>query len=140
MTTRLLTNADLRQILFHAAAYLDPENGERAGQSPYLVEPGPSGFQVWCTAHDHPDGWSKFQLRCNRIFQQNCYPVGQCVWVWGIDIPAVYISTYGNHQVGTSPNRQEDLAWVEAKVRALFDDAGIPCPRIEVAEEQDCRS
>lgn len=140
MTTRLLTNADLRHLLFYAAAHLDPERGEKAGQSPYLIEPGPSGFQIWCTTQDHPKGWDGFQFCHNDMFAQDCHPVGQCVWMWGVDIPAVYISTYGHDQLGTGPDQPEDLAWLQAKVSALFEAADIPCPPIEIAERQECRS
>lgn len=115
-----------------------------------IFETGNSGFQVWCTPWDHPNGWSGIAMHAGA-FSKPCEFVGSVHWKWEEEkIVALEIETtayaladqkpeeYCNlHEIPagferrTIFNRDADIAWLKEKIEWLFAEAGVSLPPIE---------
>jgi hypothetical protein len=96
---------------------------------------------------DHPDGWDGIPLIAGA-FAKPCGFVGTATWKWeGEQIIAISLGTDAYDLADHRPelfarqsgenwfsihNRTDDLEWAEAKIRWLFEKAGVPCPTIEI--------
>ncbi len=103
-----------------------------------LFEPGSGGFQIWCTPDDHPKGWEGVPMDMGT-FAKPCAFIGSVVWGWtGEEITHLELETeaYDLRTVKQRPprvrNRPDDITWAKAKIRKLFEKAGVPCPPIRV--------
>ena len=112
-----------------------------------IFEAGNGGFQVWCTPHDRPQGWSGIALNAGA-FSKPCEYVGSVLWKWEDEkIAALEIETTAyaladqkpgeythstnlalNDRRRTIFNRDADIAWLKEKVAWLFAEAGVPLP------------
>ena len=122
-----------------------------------LFEAGHSGFQIWCTAKDCPQGWEDLVL-CAGGFSKPCGYVASVRWGWGEgdrqeQIVSVLLDTTAFELADQRPekyadfdgdigrrllpirNRAEDIRWARAKIRWLFRQAGVPCPPIVVVKD-----
>jgi hypothetical protein len=101
-----------------------------------------SGFNIWCTPEDHPQGWDGITL-IPGAFAKPCGFVGTATWKWdGEQVVGISLGTDAYDLADQRPeafskrsegdwisihNRPEDIEWAAAKVRWLFEQAGIPC-------------
>ncbi len=119
-----------------------------------LYEAGSAGFQIWCSPQDNPGGpWSEIQMFPGS-FPKAVEYVATVHWKWNDEtIVGLELSTcafaladrFPNHfsdsliagRIGMQSirNRADDIAWAKAKIRALFDLAGVRMPTIEIAED-----
>lgn len=110
-----------------------------------LFEAGNGGFQVWCTPHDRPQGWSGITMN-SGAFSKPCEYVGNVHWKWEDDkIAALEIETTAYALADQKPdeytqsmhlslndhrrtifNRDADIEWLKEKVTWLFAEAGVP--------------
>ncbi len=112
-----------------------------------LFDAGSSGFQLWCTPHDHPEGWQAIRM-IPGTFSKPCEYLGSVHWQWeGEQIVALQIETTAyalaeqlperftdqaeppvNDSRRTIHNRPEDIAWLIERVTWLFEEAGVELP------------
>ena len=110
-----------------------------------IFEAGSGGFQVWCTNHDHPQGWNGIIMN-SGAFAKRCEFVGGVHWKWEADkIVALQIETTAyalaeqkpdeysqttniilNDKLQSIFNRTEDIEWLQEKITWLFAEAGVP--------------
>jgi len=113
-----------------------------------IFEAGNSGFQLWCTPDDHPDGWEGVPMN-QCAFSKPCSYVASVSWGWeGERITHLTLSTDAyelSDHLGSAAgaqsegryalhNRPEDLVWAECKVRRLFQLAGVRIPPIVIED------
>ncbi|MFQ5616368.1 MAG: hypothetical protein ACE5GO_07920, partial [Anaerolineales bacterium] len=90
---------------------------------------------------DHPVGWEGVPMDAGA-FAQPCAYVTSVHWGWDEDrITHLVLSTDAyalsdHHGKGRYAyhNRAEDLAWAQAKIRWLFERAGVPMPPIRIED------
>jgi len=111
-----------------------------------IFEAGSAGFQVWCTPDDHPEGWGGIAMDAGA-FSKPCEFVGGVFWAWrGEQVIGLRVETTAYALADQRPeaytgmrlrpgdprrsitNRTEDLEWLKAKVRWLFEQAGVTLP------------
>ncbi len=112
-----------------------------------IFEAGSGGFQVWCTPHDHPTGWSNIVMQPGA-FSKPCEYVGSVHWQWEDEtIIGLEIETSAYALADQKPdeycnltdiprdlprhtifNRDADIEWLKEKVAWLFAEAGVPLP------------
>lgn len=114
-----------------------------------------SGFQVWCTPEDHPqgEGWNNIQMTAGA-FCKACEFLGMVIWKWeedriigiSLETSAYALSDQKSHRYSgernipegaarrTIFNRSEDIEWLKEKVTWLFAEAGIPLLPFEYEE------
>jgi len=106
-----------------------------------IFETGNSGFQLWCTPDDHPDGWEGVPMT-QGAFSKPCSYVASVSWGWegerithlGLSTDAYELSDLLGEGRYALHNRPEDLVWAECKVRQLFQLAGVRIPPIVVED------
>ncbi len=110
-----------------------------------LFEACSGGFQIWCTLDDHPKGRDGVPMSANAgAFAKPCDLVASVWWGWednpnlspAITHLCLETDAYNLRAVKQRPprihNRPEDIAWAKKKIRMLFRQAGVPCPKIKV--------
>jgi len=121
-----------------------------------IFEAGNGGFQVWCTPHDHPQGWNGIQM-VSGAFSKPCEYVGSATWKWDDErIVALEIETTAYALADQKPdeycnlkeipeafhrrtifNREPDIAWLIEKATWLFQQAGVPLLPFEYEQAPD---
>lgn len=105
-----------------------------------LYEAGNSGFQVWCTPDDKPEGWEGIKMHA-AAFSKPCEYVGSVHWKWeGDRIVGLEISTTAYALADQKPgeytrkaiaNREADIEWLVDKIAWLFEKVGVAMPPCE---------
>lgn len=110
-----------------------------------IFEAGNSGFQIWCTPEDHPQGWKDIVMNPGA-FSKPCEYVGSAQWKWDEErIVALEIETSAYALADQKPeefcnltdiprdfqrrtifNRDADIEWLKEKITWLFAEAGMP--------------
>ncbi len=112
-----------------------------------LFEALPTGFNIWCTPNDHPTGWEGIKMEAGA-FSKPCEYVGTALWGWaGEQITHIELETEAyalrdrdrGHYRGYH-NRLDDVLWAAAKVAWLFSLAGVACPPLKIADDDDQES
>ena len=118
-----------------------------------IFEAGSGGFQVWCTNHDHPQGWNGIVMN-SGAFTKPCEYVGSAHWKWDDDkIVALQIETSAYTLAEQQPdrygqnkdlilddrcqsifNRSDDIEWLKEKITWLFAEAGVTPPPFDYEE------
>ena len=107
-----------------------------------IFEDGTAGFQIWCTADDHPDGWEGVPMDAGA-FSKPCGYAASVHWGWEgeadptithlvLSTDAYALSDFHGKGRYNYHNRPEDLAWAQEKIRWLFEQASIPLLPIRV--------
>jgi len=107
-----------------------------------LFEAGNSGFQIWCTPANHPEGWENVSM-CAGTFAKPCDYIASVLWGWEDEkITHLILSTdaYAIRDQDVKKrirkpndhyrNRPEDMLWAAEKVYWLFEKAGVEIPDI----------
>ncbi|RLD05412.1 MAG: hypothetical protein DRI56_09685 [Chloroflexota bacterium] len=109
-----------------------------------LFEAGNSGFQIWCTPDDQPEGWKNVHLIAGA-FSKPCAYVASVTWGWEKDnithlilsTDAYELSEYTNfNNRYQKHNRPEDINWAKKKIRELFSMANVPLLPFRVTTNQ----
>lgn len=105
-----------------------------------IFEPGPAGFSIQATRDNHPEGeeWVSMASRMDKGgFTKPCAYIGDVRWGWeGDQITHLLLETnpYILQNAGVDAkkirNRPKDVVWAKRKVRSLFKQAGVKCPKI----------
>jgi len=109
-----------------------------------IYERGLAGFQIWCTPANHPEGWAGVTMY-GGSFPKDCAYVANVNWGWeGDEITHLRLCTEAyacrdhDHKNGvyTAPasyrNRPLDVFWAKEQTFALFQQAGVPMPEIQI--------
>ena len=121
-----------------------------------LFDPGIAGFNLWCTPEDQPEGWAGVPMSAG-MWTKPCAFVASVGWGWEgeaddhptithltLETAAYELGDHAPERYRRSPhqrdddprpsifNRPADIAWAKAKTRALFAQAGVPCPPFRV--------
>lgn len=119
-----------------------------------LYEAGSAGFQIWCIPTDNPGGqWHEVQM-FPGAFPKAAEYVASVHWKWsdetivGLELStcAYALADHFPETFSESPiaarlgkqsirNRPDDLNWAEAKIQALFEQAGVRMPTIYNTED-----
>jgi len=115
-----------------------------------IFEAGNSGFEVWCTPQDRPQGWDDIHMLTGS-FAKPCEYVGSARWKWEAETivalairtaayaladqkPDQYSSSYAvspDSNLCSIFNRRTDLEWLREKITWLFREAGVPMPPLD---------
>jgi len=116
-----------------------------------VFEPLSSGFNVWCTHQDYPQGGGWEEIVPDMVagaFTKPCEFVGTVTWGWDDDerISYLVVETDAMALRDKSPlcypktkNRPVDVEWVKEKVKFLFELAGVPILPFVLSDEDDER-
>jgi hypothetical protein len=121
-----------------------------------LFEAGSSGFQIWCTPADYPEGWEPIiSSMFPGAFAKDCAFVASVNWRWegecivGLDLSTAayaladslrdrYTDSETRRDVNGKQsiyNRPDDITWAEKHIERLFELAGVPVPPIAVGKD-----
>lgn len=104
-----------------------------------------SGFQLWATPDEHPDGedWEKAPMLAGAFSKPCCY-VGAVFWGWGdgkdehkithLELSTDAFDLNSGKSGNNTKNRPNDIDWAIQKTAWLFRQAKVECPPITIVK------